>query len=93
IMDLRITNCNNFFKIRGVLNKESIVLFNQEFKNIFEKMDNLKVSIEGVESMDRHGVNAITKLHREALMKNKSLSIIGYGCKDLYNHFKATAAA
>lgn len=92
-MELRITNCNNFFKIRGILNKQSLALFQEEFENIFDRMDYLTVSIEGVESMDRHGITAITKLHEEALNKNKRLSIIGYGCKNLLEEFKATAAA
>ncbi len=92
-MELRITNCNNFFKIKGILNKRSLSLFENEFNNIFDKMDYLTVSIEGVESMDRHGVTAITRLHEEALNRNKRLSIIGYGCKDLFDHFKSTAAA
>ncbi|TYA69949.1 hypothetical protein [Seonamhaeicola marinus] len=92
-MELKITNCNNFFKIKGILDKKSISLFEEEFNNIFDRMDNLKVSIEAVDSMDRHGIMALTRLHEEALMRNKKLSIIGYGCKNLLAEFKATAAA
>ncbi|WP_299556828.1 STAS domain-containing protein [Seonamhaeicola sp.] len=92
-MDLKITNCNNFFKIKGTLNQDNLELFQSEFNEIFDKVDNLTISIEGVESMDRYGVNAIAELHKEAVDRNKSLSIIGYGCKDLYNHFKTEAAA
>ena len=92
-MDLKITNCNNFFKIKGVLNQDSLELFQNEFNEIFDKVDNLTISIEGVERMDRYGVNAIAQLHEEAINKNKRLSIIGYGCKDLYNHFKTEVAA
>lgn len=92
-MELEISNCNNFFKIKGILNKKSLSLFQNEFNNIFEKLSTLTISIEGVESMDRYGVNAIANLHREAINKNKSLSIIGFGCKDLYNHFKTENAA
>lgn len=92
-MDLRITNCNNFFKIKGILNKESLELFEKEFHNIFDKTDNLKVSIEGVDSMDSYGIKAITNLHNEAKNRKKSLSIIGYGCNDLYSYFKTTTAA
>ncbi|WP_248722050.1 hypothetical protein [Seonamhaeicola sp. ML3] len=92
-MNLRITNCNNFFKIKGILNKESIALFEEKFDNIFDKTDILKVSIEGIESMDRYGISAITNLHNEAKNRNKNLSIIGYGCNDLYSYFKTTAAA
>ena len=43
--------------------------------------------------MDRYGVKAFVKLHNEAVIKNKKLSIIGLGCKDLYDHFKTEIAA
>ncbi|MDO5968564.1 hypothetical protein Q4Q35_01980 [Flavivirga aquimarina] len=92
-MDLKISNCNNFFKIKGILNRNSLEAFQNEFQNIFEKVNNLTISIEDIESMDRYGVNAFVALHNEAIQKNKNLSIIGIGCKDLYNHFKAENAA
>lgn len=92
-MDLQISNCNNFFKIKGHLNKSNLGIFQEEFKDIFEKVNSLTISIEHVESMDRYGVNAFAELHKEAIAKHKSLSIIGLGCKDLYNHFKSEIAA
>ncbi|MDD7886808.1 hypothetical protein [Flavivirga sp. 57AJ16] len=88
-MDLTISSCNNFFKIKGILNRHSLEVFQNEFKNIFEKVNNLTISIQDIESMDRYGVNALAALHNEAVKKNKSFSIIGLGCKDLYNHFKS----
>ncbi len=92
-MDLRISNCNNFFKIKGILNKSNLEVFRNEFNNIFEKVNTLTISIQDIESMDRYGVNALAALHNEAIEKNKNLSIVGLGCKDLYNHFKAENAA
>ncbi|MFI1773136.1 hypothetical protein [Thalassobellus citreus] len=92
-MDLQITNCNNFFKVKGTLNKDNLDVFKSEFKNIFNRVGTLTISIEDVESIDKFGVNALTELHQESIAKNKSLSIIGLGCKDLYNHFKSQTAA
>ncbi|KAB1067960.1 hypothetical protein F6U93_08445 [Tamlana haliotis] len=92
-MDLQITSCNNFFKVKGILNKNNVKIFKDEFNNIFDSVDNLTISIKDIESMDKHGVDALSKLHAEALMKNKQFSIIGYGCKELYDHFKAEVAA
>ncbi|MFI0430292.1 STAS domain-containing protein [Mariniflexile sp. HMF6888] len=92
-MDLKISNCNNFFKIKGTLNKNNLSIFQSVFNNIFEKVQVLIISIEDVDSMDRFGVNALTELHKEAIAKNKNLSIIGLGCEDLYNHFKTEMAA
>ena len=92
-MDLKISNCNNFFKIKGTLDKNNLYVFQNEFQDIFERLNSLTISIEDVVSMDRMGVNALTELHNEAISKSKSLSIIGLGCKDLYNHFKSEKVA
>jgi ABC-type transporter Mla MlaB component len=92
-MELKISHCNNFFKIKGDLNKSNLGVFKNEFKNIFDKMSSLTISIEDIENMDRFGVNALAELHKEAIAKHKSLSIVGLGCKDLYDHFKSEIAA
>ena len=92
-MDLEITNCNNFFTIKGNLNKRNLDVFRDAFRHIFERVNSFTISIEGITSMDRYGVNALAELHNESVAKNKSMSIIGLGCKDLYDHFKSDTAA
>jgi len=92
-MDLKITNCNNFFKIKGSLNKNNLQEFKSEFENIFERVNSLTISVEGIETMDREGVEAIVELHNESVAKNKSMAIIGYGSEDLYDHLKSTQVA
>ena len=92
-MELRISHCNNFFKIKGSLNKNNVDFFKSEFKNIFEKLNSLTISIEDLESMDHFGVNALAELHREAIVNNKNMAIIGLGSNDLYKHFKSEKAA
>ena len=92
-MNLKITNCNNFFKIKGILNRRSIHVFQEEFRNIFDKVSTLTISIEELEDIDSYGVNALAKLHNESITKEKNLSIIGYGQKGLYRHFKSEKVA
>lgn len=92
-MSLKITSSNNFFKLKGILDRNSIKVFQNEFQDIFERVNSLTISIEEVEWMDRHGVKAMTGLHNEALLKHKKLSIIGLGCKELYEHFKYQTTA
>tara|TARA_R110002050_G_scaffold60485_4_gene134121 strand:- start:3088 stop:3327 length:240 start_codon:yes stop_codon:yes gene_type:complete len=79
--------------LKGILDKRSLSIFQNEFNNIFERVNALTISIEEVEWMDRYGVKAMTGLHDEALLKNKKLSIIGLGCKELYEHFKYKTTA
>ena len=84
-MDLRIYNQNNFYEVKGALNKKNIHVFQNAFKNIFETATNVKISVEGLEAIDREGKNALTQLHNESLAKHKSLSIIGSGREDIFN--------
>ncbi|WP_339625943.1 hypothetical protein [uncultured Winogradskyella sp.] len=88
-MDLQISNYNNHFQLKGTLNKLNLKTFNSHFSNIFDKLDEILINIESIESIDRAGVMALAKLHNESITKSKRLSIIGLGCKELYDHFKA----
>jgi ABC-type transporter Mla MlaB component len=88
-MDLEITNYNNRFQIKGTLNKLSLKTFNSHFANIFDRLDDILLDIESVESIDRAGVMALARLHNESIIKSKKLSIVGLGCKELYDHFKS----
>lgn len=92
-MDLKITNYNNFYSLKGILNRNNIHIFQNEFRYIFDKANDIIINIEGVEFIDRYGVNAFVKLHNDSILKNKKLAIIGFGCKDLYDHFKSETAA
>ena len=92
-MNIEITSYNNQFKIKGVLNRQNVNEFNYEFKNIFDKFDSLTLSIEGLTSIDRYGVNALAQLHNESISRQKRLSIVGMGCDDLYEHFKSEETA
>jgi len=88
-MDLQITSYNNRFRIKGTLNKLSLKTFDAHFSNIFQKLDEVILNIEHIESIDRAGVMALAKLHNESINRSKKLSIIGLGCKELYDHFKS----
>lgn len=92
-MSLTITSYNNFFKIKGSLNKRTVALFEKEFKYVFENRKAIILNLERLESIDKYGVKALAELHNDSIRKNKSLSIIGVGKNDLYQHFKSVPAA
>ena len=92
-MTLTITNYNNVYKVKGQLVKLNIRVFQNELKNIFEKTDNIILNLRDLINIDSHGVNAIAKLHNEALSKNKKLAIIGFGNNQLIEHFKPNKVA
>ncbi|MDP5081620.1 MAG: hypothetical protein NWP87_03115 [Winogradskyella sp.] len=88
-MDLQITNYNNRYQIKGCFSKLNIQTFNDYFTNVFDRLDEILLDIESVESIDKAGVMALARLHNESIVKSKRLSIIGLGCKELYQHFKS----
>ncbi|MDB9961419.1 STAS domain-containing protein [Oceanihabitans sp.] len=92
-MTLTITNYNNVYKVKGQLVKLNIRVFQNELKNIFEKTDNIILSLRDLSTIDSHGVNAIAKLHNEALSKNKKIAIIGFGNSQLIEHLKSNKVA
>ncbi|KJD36949.1 hypothetical protein PW52_00360 [Tamlana sedimentorum] len=92
-MEFKISGYNNFYKVKGQLTKKNAYTFKSEFKTIFANLESLTISIEDVERIDKYGVAAISQLHFDAIKQNKKLSIIGYGCKDLYEHFSSNSAA
>jgi anti-anti-sigma regulatory factor len=92
-MTLTITNYNNVYKVKGQLVKFNIRVFQNELKNIFEETDNVILNLTDLINIDNHGVNAIAKLHNEALLKSKKLAIIGFGNSQLVEHFKSNKVA
>lgn len=92
-MELTITNYNNFYKLKGSLNQSNLEVFNKTFQFIFEKFDSLTLSIDDLENIDRFGVKALVNLHNQSISRNKQLSIVGLGCKELYDHFKSEETA
>ncbi len=92
-MVLEISNCDNCYIVKGNLTQKTLQTFQHTFKNIFDKIEHLTINIEGLDSIDRDGVSAITKLHNTAISKSKKLTIIGLGCKELYQHIKNHSTA
>ncbi|GAA4804996.1 STAS domain-containing protein [Litoribaculum gwangyangense] len=87
-MELKITNHKNFFKIVGSLNKENMDVFNNTFNDVFDRVKNLTISIEEVETMDEFGISALTHLYNLSKIGNRSMSVIGDGNRELYKHFE-----
>ena len=92
-MVLEISQDENVFRIKGDLNRKSLPLFENTFHNVFDELDQVVISLEDLRGIDRDGVNAIARLHNESIQKEKKLSIIGLGCKELYDHFNDNDAA
>lgn len=86
-MTIDIEKHNHLYKVIGRLEQQNIKEFKRKFKDIWKKSDSITICIENVKCIDQYGVAALTQLYNEALAKQKRLSFVGIGCKDLYEHF------
>lgn len=88
-MDLKIISCNNFFKLRGELNKKNAEVFQDELHEALQKFNALTIYVEGLEKIDAIGMEAFLELHSQSVKANTKLNILGTGCEELYQSLKA----
>lgn len=79
--------------VEGTINSKTVKQFKKhlEFLIIYSKA--LTINIEGVLSIDKDGMKAIEALHKMALTYKKPFTIIGYGCKEIYDDIQVDDAA
>jgi len=80
-------------KVKGNLVKLNIRTFLHELKNSLDHADDIILNLQELNSIDNHGVNAIARLHNEALSKKKKLAIIGFSASKPASNFENTKVA
>lgn len=86
-MALQISEKKGTFYLKGKLNCSTVRSFIIHFEYCITKYDRIFLNIDKVKEIDVSGLAAIKTLMALALRKNKMLSTIGYGSKDIYDHF------
>lgn len=92
-MALQITQQNETFLLRGKLNSLTTRSFIIHFEYLIEKQENIVVNIDGIAEIDHDGVEGIKTLTAIALRNYKLFSVIGNGCKDIYQDFNCSQVA
>jgi ABC-type transporter Mla MlaB component len=92
-MALQVLENNGIFHLKGNLNATTSRFFIIHFEHLIETFKNVTVNIEKVKEIDANGVAAFKILYANALRKHKMFSIIGYGCKDIYDEFNYSQVA
>lgn len=90
-MSLEITHSKDAFIIEGDLNQSNVSKFNSLFENAFADSYQLVINIENLRSADVAGVSAFEALYQRSVKHKKRLVLVGYGNRDLYNHFETTS--
>lgn len=84
-MSLQISEKKEVFYLKGKINSETTAFFKSYFNSILR--ENIVINIDSVKQIDKEGLNTIFTLKQDANKKNKLFSIIGYGCKEIYDYF------
>jgi len=92
-MALQITQQNGAFLLSGELNSLSIRSFVIHFEYLIEHHQNIIVNIDGLTEVDYDGLEGIKTVTAIALRNHKMFSVIGNGCKDIYQDFNCSQVA
>ncbi|WP_425076758.1 STAS domain-containing protein [Psychroserpens sp. S379A] len=92
-MALKIIENQGVFELHGTLNTTTTKLFKQHFDLILQTTKNLIINIDELNFIDKSGVEVLKQLLYKGQMNHNCFSIVGDGCKDIYEEFKTTLAA
>ena len=74
--------------MNGRLNVSTLKIFTTYFEYNLYRNKNVTLNIDDVIEIDRSGLEALRKFTKAAILKQKVFSIIGNGCKEIYQDFK-----
>lgn len=91
-MSLEITQKQEVYHLKGKLNGVSKLFFITYFNQVFRSENALTINIEGINEIDKQGLQALFFMLEKAEKYNKIFSIVGYGCKEIYDQFNQKVA-
>ncbi len=92
-MALQILEKNGTFELKGSLTSHTTKSFVNHFEHLIKALNDVTVNIDRVDVIDVRGVEALKGLLNFALISNNAFSIIGDGCKDIYDDYRTSLAA
>lgn len=87
-MALQISENNGIFYLNGNLNTATLKSFTNYFNyNLYKLNREVLVNIDKLVEIDKSGLEAIRELTKVAILKQTVFSIVGFGCKEIYDDF------
>lgn len=83
-MPLKIKEINGVFLLEGIINSTTLKKFKAHLEFLITYTKSVTINIENVSAIDKNGLQAIQELFKVAQAKKKSFTVIGYGCKSIY---------
>ena len=92
-MTLKISKKNEIFYLNGRLNSSTLKSFVSYFEYNLSRNKNVTINIDHVIEIDKNGLEAMRNFTKVAVLKQKVFSIVGNGCKEIYDDFRQTNLA
>ena len=86
-MSLEILKKKNVYHLKGNVATPNVTSLLNYFTKKINKKSKITLNIDKAIEIDKNGLNAIKKLMVLASDKEKKFSIVGGGCKEIYDHF------
>ena len=87
-MALQIFKSNSVFHLTGKINTGTSSEMFHHLISILMETGELNINIDEVIEIDTNGLSVLVQLNDYALSNRFKFGITGYGCKDIYDHFK-----
>ena len=84
-MSLHIFKQNGIFYLKGKINASTLKSFITYFEYNLSQSKKIIINIDKILEIDKGGVEAIYNFTKNALLNQKVFSIVGYGCKEIYD--------
>ena len=86
-MPLKISKKKNVYHLEGDVVTLNVTTLLDYFIKKIDKKKKITLNIEEAKKIDKNGLNAIKTLMNLATFKQKNFTIVGGGCKEIYDHF------
>ena len=93
-MNLQLQNNGEvIIHLHGNIDFSNAEFIKSHIEHLLDNHENIALNIENIVKIDHQGMAILQGLYFEALSNSKKFSIIGSGCKEIYDHFKGHNAA
>ena len=87
-MTLKILKKKNIYHLKGKIITSDINSLVSYFTTKINKKNKIFLNINETQEIDKNGLKAIGQLMNLASSKDKRFTIVGFGCKEIYDHFQ-----
>ena len=92
-MALTIKENKGVFLVEGEVNITTVKQFKNQLEFLLACTKSLTINIDKVTAINKSGFKVIEDLFHAAEFFNKEFSVIGYGCKDIYESIGFSVAS